>query len=242
MLETAVALAFGHLVGDFLLQPDRMVARKRAPLVLLAHVAIVVAVTWAAIGFAPLPWLIGLIAASHLAIDAAKARWGKGFTGFAADQGAHAAVILLGAALFPDAFAAGIWGSAPPALAPLAAYVPAAMALAGGAIAAVSAGGYAVQALMQGIDLPANPQSLPKGGQLIGRLERLMILMFVLAGEAGGIGFLIAAKSILRFNELARGDDLRVSEYVIIGTLASFAWGLMAAFGTSALLERLATP
>ena len=35
---------------------------------------------------------------------------------------------------------------------------------------------------------------------------------------------------MLRFNELARDDDRRVSEYVIIGTLASFAWGLGAAF------------
>ena len=35
---------------------------------------------------------------------------------------------------------------------------------------------------------------------------------------------------MLRFNELARDDDRRISEYVIIGTLASFAWGLGAAF------------
>ena len=31
-----------------------------------------------------------------------------------------------------------------------------------------------------------------------------MILMLVLADQPDGIGFLIAAKSILRFNELAR--------------------------------------
>ena len=80
-------------------------------------------------------------------------------------------------------------------------------------------------------DLPQpDPASLPKGGRLIGRLERAMILMLVIAGRADGIGFLIAAKSVLRFNELARDDDRRVSEYVIIGTLASFAWGLGAAF------------
>ena len=59
-----------------------------------------------------------------------------------------------------------------------------------------------------------------------------MILMLVLAGQPDGIGFLIAAKSILRFNELARDADRRVSEYVIIGTLASFAWALGAAFAT----------
>ncbi len=243
MLETAIALAFGHLVADFTLQTDWMVRRKREWRVLLAHVGLVLLATWIALGFAPVPLLLVLIGVSHLAIDWAKLRWGgAGFTGFAVDQAAHAVTILAAAALFPGAWAAGLWGHAPAPLAPIASQLPAAMTLAGGLIAAVWAGGYAVQALMQGVKLPADPQSLPKGGQLIGRLERLMILMFVLAGEPGGIGFLIAAKSILRFNELARDEDLRVSEYVIIGTLASFAWGLAAAFATQALLAALAVP
>ena len=94
---------------------------------------------------------------------------------------------------------------------------------------------------MQGLELPADPtgdDSLPQGGRLIGRLERAMILMLVLAGQPDGIGFLIAAKSLLRFNELARDQDRRASEYVIIGTLASFAWGLGAAFAADAALRR----
>jgi hypothetical protein len=66
-----------------------------------------------------------------------------------------------------------------------------------------------------------------------------MILMLVLAGRVEGIGFLIAAKSVLRFNELARDDDRRVSEYVIIGTLASFAWGVGAAFLARLALQAL---
>lgn len=243
MLETAIALALGHLVADFTLQADWMVRRKREPLVLLAHVGVVVLVTWIALGFALVPLLLAFIGITHLAIDAAKLRWGgAGFTGFAADQGAHAATIVLGAMLFPGAYAAGIWGNAPAALAPLAGAIPIAMTLAAGVVATVWAGGYAVQALMQGLQLPSDPLSLPQGGRLIGRLERLMILMLVLAGQAAGIGFLIAAKSILRFNELARDDDIRVSEYVIIGTLASFAWGLGMAFATAAVVAGLAAP
>lgn len=243
MLETAIALAFGHLVADFTLQTGWMVRRKREPLVLLAHIGTVLVVTWAALGFALVPLLLALIGGAHLVIDVAKVRWGgAGFTGFALDQAAHAATILAGAALFPGAWAAGLWADPPAITLPLIAGLPAAMTLAGGLIAAVWAGGYAVQALMRGVKPTPDPQSLPKGGQLIGRLERLMILMFVLAGEPGGIGFLIAAKSILRFNELARDDDLHVSEYVIIGTLASFAWGLASAFAMLAVLSALATP
>ena len=89
-------------------------------------------------------------------------------------------------------------------------------------------------------DLPTpDPESLPKGGRLIGRLERAMIMMLVVAGQPDGIGFLIAAKSLLRFNDLAHDKDRRVSEYVIIGTLASFAWGFVAAFATHLALEAL---
>ena len=67
-----------------------------------------------------------------------------------------------------------------------------------------------------------------------------VILLFVLVGQPEGIGFLIAAKSLLRFGEMTREHDRRVSEYVIIGTLASFGWGLGAAFGTQAILGALA--
>ena len=64
-----------------------------------------------------------------------------------------------------------------------------------------------------------------------------MILMLVLADQPDGIGLLIAAKSILRFNELARdAGDRRASEYVIIGTLASFAWAIGTAWATAAVL------
>jgi hypothetical protein len=72
-----------------------------------------------------------------------------------------------------------------------------------------------------------------------------MILMLLLANQPDGIGLLIAAKSILRFNELARpgkdpASDRRASEYVIIGTLASFAWAIATAWATAAALRALA--
>ena len=56
----------------------------------------------------------------------------------------------------------------------------------------------------------------------------------VLAGEPAGVGFLIAAKSVLRFDTLRQGR--RASEYVIVGTLASFTWAFLAALATQALL------
>jgi hypothetical protein len=238
MLETAAALSFAHFVADFVLQTEAMVQNKARFRVLLLHIAIVAAVSWAALGLAPAPALLALIAGSHLVIDWLKVRYGhRGFAAFALDQAGHLAMIALGAALFPGAWAAGLGPHAPVVR------LPEALALGAGLVAAVWAGGYAVQALMIGLQLPEDPDkdaSLPQGGRLIGRLERLLILMLVLAGQTDGIGFLIAAKSILRFNELARDQDRRISEYVIIGTLASFAWGMGAAFATAAALAALA--
>jgi len=73
-------------------------------------------------------------------------------------------------------------------------------------------------------------KSLPGAGRVIGHLERGLIFALVLFGQAQGVGLLIAAKSILRFGAVK--DDRRLSEYVIIGTLASFGWALVVAYAT----------
>lgn len=61
-------------------------------------------------------------------------------------------------------------------------------------------------------------------GELIGWLERGLILLFVVLTQYEAIGFLIAAKSILRFNEASSGSEK--SEYVLTGTLLSLAFAL----------------
>lgn len=240
MLETAVALVLAHVLADFVLQTNAMVRDKTRPSVLALHIAIVALASWLMLGVPPEPALIALIAGSHAAIDAAKLRWGGvGFRGFALDQSGHLVMIALASALFPGAWAGGLWAGADLATVPGIDRLPEVMALAAGLIATVPAGGYAVQALMTAVPAPKYPSSLPRGGRLIGRLERLAILMLVLAEEPAAIGFLVAAKSILRFNEIARDRDRHTSEYVIIGTLASFAWAIAAAFLTRGALAAL---
>ena len=61
-------------------------------------------------------------------------------------------------------------------------------------------------------------------GELIGWLERGLMLLFVVMSQYEAIGFLIAAKSILRFNEASSGSEK--SEYVLTGTLLSLAIAL----------------
>ena len=57
-------------------------------------------------------------------------------------------------------------------------------------------------------------------GRIIGTLERWLILLLVMLSQFEAIGFLIAAKSILRFSETSKGTEK--SEYVLVGTLFSF--------------------
>ena len=62
-------------------------------------------------------------------------------------------------------------------------------------------------------------------GELIGWLERGLMLLFVVMSQYEAIGFLIAAKSILRFSEASSGSEK--SEYVLTGTLLSLATALV---------------
>lgn len=77
--------------------------------------------------------------------------------------------------------------------------------------------------------------SLSEAGKWIGVLERILVLTFVLTNHLDGIGFLITAKSILRFNDI-KGDNMRKeAEYVLIGTLMSFAASIIIGLITNLL-------
>lgn len=229
MIETFTALLFAHALADFLFQTNWINANKHRPHVMLLHGAIVLVTAQAAIGRADAPELLAL-AAAHLVIDGLKT-WG-GFTSLTAyitDQAAHIATIAAVAAYAPGLWASGPW-SAFPALLPL-------MALGAGLILTLIAGQYAVSLLMQRHGARIRSAGLRLGGQQIGLLERGLIFLFILTSHPIGVGFLVGAKSILRFGTATR--DQRTAEYVIIGTLASFGWAIVVALATQSLLSAL---
>ena len=80
---------------------------------------------------------------------------------------------------------------------------------------------------------PVDPslRGMPNAGKWIGYLERILILTFIYTGNIAGIGFLLAAKSVFRFGELNRAKDIRVTEYVMIGTFTSFTIAILLGFG-----------
>jgi hypothetical protein len=78
-------------------------------------------------------------------------------------------------------------------------------------------------------------ESLQKAGRWIGSVERLLAFVLILLGQYTAIGFIIAAKSVLRY-----GDKTHRTEYVLIGTLLSF--GIVFALGvgiTSGVFENM---
>lgn len=243
MLETAIALLAAHMAADFVFQFNAIIANKTKAWAFALHVVIVFVFSALALGAVELQakeaiYAVALVTVSHAVIDAIKtfvlrrACWEKpvwDFTAFSLDQLAHLAFIGLAACLFSDAFAGGAWGwrAGEGAEVLLTAY-----AVFAGFIAATRMGEFAIGKFLDRFDLgtievkadgtQAQPDDgLSNGGAWIGLLERGAIFALVLVGQFTAIGFLLAAKSVLRFQY---ANERSQSEYVIIGTLTSFGW------------------
>ena len=114
-----------------------------------------------------------------------------------------------------------------------------------GAILAVKAGGVLIGMAVRpfldeikdnendvAIKTKTSGRGLKNGGKVIGQLERSLIFLFILMGQLSGIGFLIAAKSVFRFGEVKDPRHRMEAEYIIIGTLMSFGYGMLIAYAT----------
>lgn len=78
---------------------------------------------------------------------------------------------------------------------------------------------------------PAAAEAAPeerdfRSGELIGKLERVIVAALVLAGAASTIGFVLTAKSVARFKQM---EDRNFAERYLVGTLLSVCVALAAA-------------
>jgi len=79
--------------------------------------------------------------------------------------------------------------------------------------------------------------TLPEAGKMIGILERIFIFVAIIAGHFSAVGFLIAAKSILRYSDSKQVfNPVRMTEYIIIGTLTSFLFAVIVGVVCKSLL------
>ena len=232
MIETFIALACAHLAADFLLQPGWLIRHKQKFVYLFLHIAIIIILTGLFLGSLN-PYILGIIAVTHALADYVKAiKFKDTLAPFVIDQLFHFAVIAGLAIAFPTAFSEGAWRVLTPEQARF--YIDA-LALLAGFIAAVWTGAYLVEKFMNSLrkseasDAEKSLEGLRNGGFVIGCLERAIIYILVASGQTIGVGFLIAAKSLLRFGDISNSEHREVVEYIIIGTFASFGWSLLVA-------------
>jgi len=245
VFEIAIPLVFAHVIGDFILQTDDDVDRKGQFLVLLKHVFWIALISYILVGIINAWPIAVVIMASHAIIDFIKQKnKSTNLKIFVYDQLAHFGVIILISYcittknLYPQS---SIWfesfGRAFYSL----------QVITIGAIVCIYMGGIFVGLGVQpfldqmdhedtglqdeGSDLSViHSRGLKDGGKIIGYLERLLIYLFILVNQPSAIGFLIAAKSVFRFGELKDRDKRMEAEYIIIGTLLSFLFGISVSF------------
>lgn len=213
-----IQLIAAHLVSDFILQPDKWVDDRNKKHwksgYLYLHCATTAMVAWIFTGF--YYWQIPLVLfVSHLAIDLLKSYRNNGLFWFIIDQAMHLAIII------------GLWTW----LCPVNIQSLWELVL---SLNNVAFWTYALGAvfLTQPVSvliglltkrwreqIEEDKKSLENAGKWIGILERLIVFVLVINKQYEAIGLLIAAKSILRFNE-TKGAQLR-TEYLLIGTLIS---------------------
>jgi hypothetical protein len=213
-------LVLSHLLTDFVFQPASWVSnRKRRhfkSIFLYLHGLITAAVALLFIG--PLYWKIAIIIfVTHTLIDGVKSYTNQ-IAWFFIDQLFHLLVITACyyyLFLIPADIAAklsdiirnvGFWKIS---LAAVFLTVPSGIII-----------GLLTRKWREKIETSEEKQeNLASAGKWIGIIERLIVFIFVLHSEYEAIGLLIAAKSLLRFNEKDRPEIK--TEYLLIGTLLS---------------------
>lgn len=235
MIGFALKLFLAHIIGDFLLQPDSWVEKKRKKkqfsLFLYAHLGIHALALLILLKFNPAYWAgIITILVSHYLIDLLKLNFEnkmhKGWL-FFLDQLLHILVILL-----------VVYFYFPFHIEPEFFLNTSTLLLIFSLLSITTVSAIIMKVFMNQWQLPEDNEedSLPRAGKYIGMLERLFVFAFIVLQQWPAIGWLIAAKSILRFSDLSRAKDRKLTEYVLIGTLLSF--GLAIGIGLGYLFLR----
>lgn len=214
----------GHLIGDFLCQPDAWVKHKIKNKIksgyLYLHILIHL-ISLLVLFQGQYIVAIAVIVISHYLIDVLKLYLHKQVDRrllFFADQIAHLLVIAL-VVYYIEAYTIN-----------LNTIFSDYNILIAGFLIMVS---YGVSVIIKILIAPWNKaiefehKSIDGAGKYIGILERLFVFTFVVLGTWSAIGFLITAKSVFRFGDLNEGKNRKLTEYVLIGTLLSFGMAIL---------------
>ena len=217
-----LSLVLAHIIGDFYLQTDKYCqqkeTRKFKSWFLYVHAIIIGVLSWMIVPSCNFGLWALLIAVSHFAIDTVKIHCPKGLWSFVIDQLLHLGVLIAISNIYEPAKE-----------------LPLRMI--------DYSGSFSIQLLILAVLLCMKPANILKqlilekyqvgesescnniknAGALIGNLERILTIVFVLLGQYEAIGFIVAAKSILRFKD----TDTAKTEYVLAGTFLSFGIAIL---------------
>jgi len=226
-LALLLRLLIAHLLGDFLLQRKSWIndkfTKKWISIPLYLHILIIGVLTYLFSGHFNNFWIPAVVMVTHYFTDVWKSHKGDDLRFFLIDQFIHIFIILIAWYLYvmPKidliALLTAILNN-PKILTFILTY-----------IFVIWPAGY----LIAKITKPWQQQiegnkGLKDAGRWIGMIERILILTFVLINQFTGIGFLIAAKSILRFSDIKNPDDRKEAEYILLGTMVSFIVAIFA--------------
>jgi len=220
-LNLLLRLIVAHLLTDFVLQPTAWVNQKKQSKhrsgKLYLHVIIAGATAYLFAGLWHNWWLPLVIFVSHFFIDLWKLNRPANLTYFLLDQLFHILVIIA-LWMIVNFNLHTIWTY----LTALAQNTKFWLIVTGYVLVTWPLGyiiGMATEKWREAAEV--NKEGLAKAGVWIGFFERLLILTFIISNQFAAVGFLIAAKSILRFSD--KENTQKKTEYVLIGTLMSFA-------------------
>ncbi len=206
----------GHLIADFWLQPDSWVHHKRkngwksGKFVMHVFLASLLPVVFT-FHFS-LWWFFPIIFVLHFVTDLFKSKFKDNIPPFLADQLLHVAVLYALAAFATDATISEnlirFW------------------VFATGFVLITNPTGIFTGMFLHAVIPDKNKKKKHDISAWIGILERILILVFILAGQFTAIGFLIAAKSIFRFNDTREDGNIK-AEYFLLGTLISFTLAIV---------------
>jgi len=83
-------------------------------------------------------------------------------------------------------------------------------------------------------------RGLELAGLWIGCLERVFLLTFILFDYLPGAAILLGLESLFRFGEIRDPRNRKETEYILIGTMLSFAFAVAVGVVIKALLKTLA--
>lgn len=218
-------LLIAHLLTDFVLQPKAWVddrkENKIKSISLIWHVALTTLLAYAFSGLYSSWWIPLVIFVTHYIIDLIKSYLPDNLYTFLADQAMHVLVIVgiwlivahqweairteLCNITLNDTFWIIVFG-----------YILVTWPL--GILIGIATAKWRKNITTK----KAAADELADAGKWIGICERALILTFVLTHQYTAIGFLMTAKSILRFGDKDK-DAEKKTEYILVGTLLSFA-------------------